>query len=67
MDAAAGRNQEQLWAACIAEQPEIISDIVHVVEAARTRLVESPPVAPTDEPNSEFTSETKSETKSKTK
>lgn len=43
------RSQEQLWADCLAEQPDTITDIVSFIEAARTQLVESPPVAPSDD------------------
>jgi len=50
---AAGRSQEELWAACLADQPELIADIVNFIAEARTRIVESPPVAPSDEPKSE--------------
>jgi hypothetical protein len=49
-DAPEGRSQEELWAARIAEQPGLISDIVNFIATARTRLVESPPVAPGDDP-----------------
>ena len=45
----AERHQEQLWADCIAKDPDILSDIVNFIESARTRLVESPPVAPSDD------------------
>jgi hypothetical protein len=48
--AAADRTQERLWADCIAAQPEIISDIVTFIAAARTRIIESPPLAPSDDP-----------------
>jgi hypothetical protein len=48
--AAAGRTQERLWAECIAAQPDIIADIVTFIAAARTQLVESPPLSPGDEP-----------------
>ncbi len=54
---AADASQERLWAARMAEQPDIISEIVKFIEAARTQLIESPPVAPGDE-------ESKSETAS---
>ena len=43
------RSQEQLWADCLAEQPDIIGDIMSFIAAARTQLVESPPVAPSDD------------------
>jgi hypothetical protein len=52
-DAPAGRSQEELWAACLADQPELITDIVNFIAQAHTRIVESPPVAPSDEPKSE--------------
>ena len=45
----ADRTQEELWAECIAEQPDLIADIVTFIEAERTRLVESPPLSPDDE------------------
>lgn len=45
----AERQQEQLWADCIAKDPEILSDIVNFIETERTRIIESPPVAPTDD------------------
>jgi hypothetical protein len=45
----AERQQEQLWADCIAKDPEILTDIVNFIETARTRIIESPPVAPTDD------------------
>ena len=45
----AERHQEQLWADCIAKDPDILSDIVKFIEGAHTRLVESPPVAPNDD------------------
>lgn len=45
----AERHQEQLWADCIAKDPDILSDIVNFIESERTRLVESPPVAPSDD------------------
>ena len=45
----AERRQEQLWADCIAKDPDILSDIVKFIEGAHTRLVESPPVAPNDD------------------
>jgi len=48
-DAPAGRSQEELWAACLAERPELIADIVNFIAEARTRVVESPPVAPSDD------------------
>jgi hypothetical protein len=48
-DSDAERHQEQLWADCIAKDPDILSDIVNFIEGARTRLVESPPVAPSDD------------------
>jgi hypothetical protein len=47
------RSQEELWAASIAEQPELIGDIVKFIAAARQELIESPPVAPSDETNPE--------------
>ena len=48
--AAASRTQERLWAECIATQPDIVADIVTFIAAARTQLVESPPLSPGDEP-----------------
>ncbi|HYW58943.1 MAG TPA: hypothetical protein VE909_00345 [Xanthobacteraceae bacterium] len=46
--ASADRTQEELWAECIAAQPELIADIVTYIEAERTRLIESPPLSPDD-------------------
>jgi len=39
-------SQEALWAACIAENPGIIGDIVDFIAGARTRLIESQPLEP---------------------
>jgi hypothetical protein len=43
------RHQEDLWAQCLAAQPELMADIAAYVEAARTRLIESPPLSPQDD------------------
>lgn len=43
------RSQEELWAASIADQPELIRNIVKFIAAAREELIDSPPVAPTDD------------------
>jgi hypothetical protein len=39
-DASADRTQERLWAACLAEHPAIMSDIVTFIQDARIRLME---------------------------
>jgi len=49
-DMAGERSQEELWAACIADEPALIGDIVKFITAARERIIESPPVAPVDDP-----------------
>jgi hypothetical protein len=43
---AAVRSPEQLWAACLAEQPGLIADIVTFIESGRARLMVSPPLRP---------------------
>jgi hypothetical protein len=42
-EASADHTQERLWAACLAEHPAIMSDIVTFIQAARIRLMDSPP------------------------
>jgi hypothetical protein len=34
--------QEALWAACVAERPDIVSDIAIFIQEARLRVTESP-------------------------
>jgi hypothetical protein len=48
--ASAEHSQEELWAACIAEQPGIIDDIVKLISDARVKLTESPPLSPDTPP-----------------
>jgi hypothetical protein len=50
VDAPAGRSQEELWSACIADEPELLTDIVNFIASARARIIESPSVVPDDEP-----------------
>lgn len=52
-DAPTPRSQEELWAARLAEEPELIGDIVNFIAAAREELIDSPPVAPGDETDPE--------------
>jgi hypothetical protein len=47
-DASADHTQERLWAACLAEHPAIMSDIVTFIQGARIRLMQSPPRSPVD-------------------
>jgi hypothetical protein len=42
----ADRTQERLWAACLAEHPAIISNIVTFIQGARVRLMDSPQLSP---------------------
>jgi hypothetical protein len=46
----ASDKQEQLWAACVAERPEIILEIAAFIQDARSRIVDpmvkSPPLSP---------------------
>jgi hypothetical protein len=45
-NASADHKQERLWAACLAEHPAIMSDIVTFIQGARIRLTQSPPLSP---------------------
>ena len=42
----ADHTQERLWAACLAENPAIMSEIVTFIQHARIRLMESRPPPP---------------------
>ena len=44
--ASADHTQERLWAACLAEHPAIMSDIMTFIQGARIRLMESAPLSP---------------------
>jgi hypothetical protein len=43
----ADSEQDALWAACLAEQPALLSDIANLVLETRGELIESPSIAPT--------------------
>jgi hypothetical protein len=43
----ADREQDALWAACLAEQPALLSDIADLLRETRGELIESPSIAPT--------------------
>jgi hypothetical protein len=47
------RSQDLLWAACLAGQPNILSDIASFIRDARMRVMESPPLSPGDAPRSD--------------
>ena len=43
----ADREQDALWAACLAKNPGLLSDIVNLVRETRGDLIKSPSIAPT--------------------